>query len=167
MFHVKAGYPNTNNAIESFHKILKRIFTSYVKGTVKSLLECLIEKLVTYYSKNPTDFKYFREPENQMKQKARLLSESSFVIDKLQQNTYNYMDKYKLWVTPNVIYQGFNCISCSCNCFYKSYVCKHAIKLADTFGFKLKGYNKVEVFATNAKRGPKPKKKTHNPLEAD
>ena len=52
MFHIKAGYPNTKNAIESFHKILKRIFTSYVKGTVKSLSECLIEKLVTLFKKS-------------------------------------------------------------------------------------------------------------------
>ena len=96
-----------------------------------------------------------------MKQKAKLLSESSFVIDKSQQNTYNYMDKYKLWVTQNVMHQGFNFISCSCYCFYKSYVCKHAIKLADTFGFKLKGFNKVEVFATNALKEDQSQKRRH------
>ena len=56
----------------------RSIFNSYVKGTVKSLLECLTDKSSTYYSKNPTEFKYYREPDSVMKQKAKQLIDCSF-----------------------------------------------------------------------------------------
>ena len=47
----------------------------------------------------------------------------------------------------------------SCHCFYKLYVCKHVVRVAELYDNKLKGYNKIRVFAVNSKRGPKPKKK--------
>ena len=101
-----------------------------------------------------------------MKQKAKLLSDCSFSKDIANSNIFQYLNKYRLWVTANLLYKGYDFIHCNCYSFYKSYICKHAIKLADIFGFKIKGYNKIEIFAVNAKRGPKSKKK-HNPLEID
>ena len=36
-------------------------------GTVKSLLDCLTDKLVNYLSRNVSEFKYNREPDSNMK----------------------------------------------------------------------------------------------------
>ena len=79
---------------------------------------------------------------------------------------FHYLNKYRLWVTANLIHKGYDFVHCICYSFYKSYICKHVLKLADIFGLKIKGYNKIDVFAVNAKRGSKPKKKP-NPLEID
>jgi hypothetical protein len=81
-------------------------------------------------------------------------------------NTIVTKNKYQLWVSPNIIYENFHYIFCKCYSFHKSFVCKHAIKLADLFGYNLKGYTKPRLFVMNAKRGAKPKKKKNsNPLD--
>ena len=80
-----------------------------------------------------------------MKQKAKQLSDCSFSKENSNSNIYHYLNKYRLWVTANVIYKGYDFIHCNCYSFYKSYICKHGLKLADIFGLKIKGYNKIEV----------------------
>ena len=113
-----------------------------------------------------------------MRMRAKALDDSSITKDPSHSNLYQYRkrdksdpdqfklspNKYQLWSFPNTMYKDFDYICCNCYSYYKSYVCKHAVKLADKFGLKLKGYSKVEVFAVNAKRGAKKKPKT-NPLQ--
>ena len=62
------------------------------------------------------------------------LSDCSF--SKENSNIFHYLNKYRLWVTANLIYKGYNFIHCNCYSFYKSYICK--LKLADIFGLKIK-----------------------------
>ena len=59
-------------------------------GTVKSLLECLTDKLANYLSKNFAELKYFREPDKKMKQRAYLLSEQNITRDAMVPDMFQY-----------------------------------------------------------------------------
>ena len=118
MYHVPAGYPNTNNFIELFHKQIEQVFTNSVCLTVLQLLKCLTLKLVNYFSVEMTDFKYYRSPECQMIQKAKLLSSSNFFQDKLNTNGYYYNKpdsnvQYIITVFQNTVYRDYNWLSFS------------------------------------------------------
>ena len=173
MFHVPPGYPNTNNPIESFNKLVKLVYTNYYVTTIYELLEGLRDKLIFKLSSFPKEFCYYRAPTSAMLKKAKLINEKAIL--KTNEDTFYYhkhdkldpskvvYNKYCIQRFDNKVYPHFDFFYCSCYSFYKYYVCKHIVKVCDLFNYKLKGYTKIKVFATNSKRGPKNKKQ--NPLE--
>ena len=104
-----------------------------------------------------------------MIEKAKKLSENSFTRNDASFYWYHNQDKsdklkfeYNKYVINrynNQIYTDYDFSTCSCHCFYKLYVCKHVVRVAELYDYKLKGYNKIRVFSLNSKRGPLPKKK--------
>ena len=128
--------------------------------------------MVNYYSVEAQAFKYFRAPDSQMVKKPRELLASSFVNITFYKNVY-YFNKpmtnvqYSISVYPNKIYTHYHYITCSCHYYYKSFNCKHVVRVSDLYGYKIKGYTKVKVFAINSKRGAKRKNKKTNCLNDD
>ena len=87
--------------------------------------------------------------------------ENSFWYHKYTEDvTKIEINKYQLSYFNSTFYPDFHYFFCNCVSFYKSFICKHIVKLSELYNLKLMGYNEVKVFATNAKRGPKPKKKS-------
>ena len=106
--------------------------------------------MVNYYSVEGAEFKYYREPESQMIKKAKELEVKSFITDNVNPNIHYYNKpgssiQYVISVFQNMIYTDYHYFTCTCHSYYKSYVCKHIVKVADIFSYKLKGYTKVEV----------------------
>ena len=106
-----------------------------------------------------------------MKKRSKSLADSSLTRDESNQNLFHYQ-KIDRSDPDNPRIISFGLISTKyikiLVMYYKFFVCKHLIKLVDIFGFSIKGYKKVEEFATNAKRGPKKGSlKTKDPLAED
>ena len=139
MFHVPKGFPNANNPIESFNKIVKLIYTNHTVVSINELLKILTKKLVNFLSVQPKEFKYYREPSKTMIEKAKKLSENSFTRydassywyhkqDKSDKSKFEY-NKYVINRYNNQIYTDYDFLTCSCHCFYKLYVCKHVVRV--------------------------------------
>ena len=126
-------------------------------------------------------FNYFREPTAEMKKKSKLIDDNCIVLDTNIQGLYHFnkfdkqtqqwcLSKYYIQVSANNIYEGLKFISCTCLSYYKSYICKHALKIADMFDFQIPGYDKTRLFAANKSKGRKRKARLpvpSNPLSYD
>ena len=77
MYHVPSGYPNTNNPIESFDKLIKLVYTNYKKTKIFELLEGLRDRLVFKRSNFPKEFRYYRTPKTEMQKETKLISENA------------------------------------------------------------------------------------------
>ncbi|CAF0762098.1 unnamed protein product [Brachionus calyciflorus] len=64
LFQVIPGWPTTNSCIESYNKIVKLLYTNYISYTVHEMLKIVMDKIVTYSSKQPKEIKYYRAPES-------------------------------------------------------------------------------------------------------
>ena len=129
MYHVPPGYPNTNNPIESFNKIVKLVYTNYYVTTIYELFEGLRDKLIYKLSTFPKEFSYYRAPTSAMQKTAKLIKDKA--IYRVNVGTFNYhkydkedenkveLNKYSIKCFENKVYPNFHYLHCSCYSFYK------------------------------------------------
>ena len=110
----------------------------------------LMDDLINYCSSKKKEFKYYREPEPEMKRKGKALDKKLFVLQ--DTNKYYYDNKYHIGVEDSLHYPLFKYIGCSCISFHKNYICKHCVAVAFHFGYYLKGFSKPPSFAYNRRR---------------
>ena len=102
---------------------------------------------------------YYREPSKKIRDRYKLLNKD--LIVEVSPSLFNYNNKYCLTYEQHNIYRSYHYVSCNCLCFYNIYICKHVLLLADKLNLRVKGFTKLELFATNNKPGPKKKSKTY------
>jgi hypothetical protein len=158
IFQTPHGAAATNNPVESFNKEIKSVYTKGSILNVYSFLLIVLQRIINQYSFQPKPFKWYREPDFDVIDKANQLVREQFHFVQCGQDVYTYSDnekanKYIVGIQDNVTYPGYKFVYCQCCYYQKKYVCKHTVALAIQLNLKLKGFELKQNLPENNKKG--------------